>query len=376
MRKNLDELARPIIDIYNQIELDLLIEIAKRFDTAENITGILEWQLRKLQEIQGLNKDLIRIIAKYSRRTESDIMEMLQKAQFANIDPEIFKRAAEKGILSADIDTMMQSPAIRATLEKSFIELSETYKLINTRALESARQAYMDIINTAYIEVSGGIYDFNTSLRRSLQKMAANGFTGATYSRNGKIIKYSIEAAVRRDTVTAVHQLSNRVSYDLCGDMGADYVEISAHLGARVSADNPIANHAGWQGKVFKLNGSDAEYGNLKENTGYPGDILGLGGVNCRHRMFPFFPGISEPNPNQYDEEENRRAYALSQRQRKLERDIRNLKKRRKVAVASNDDVSLAVIDRQLREKYKEINVFCRQNGLKRDYTREFITDK
>lgn len=373
MRKELDTLTQGIVNIFNAIETELLINIARRFDTYDSIGGTLEWQIEKLQEIGSLNAESVKTIAKYSKRTEKEILEMLEEAGYANIDMNVLVKAYEIGKIRVDPAKLMESPIMRGILEQSYKELSGTYKLIQTKALESAKQSYMDVLNNTYIEVASGVSDYNTSIRRGLQKMAARGISGATYSRGGTIVRYSLEGTVRRDTLTAINQLANKVSFESCKEMGADYVEISSHLGARVHPTNKIANHAGWQGKVFKVVGSD-KFPNLKESTGYPDDIQGLGGVNCRHRMFPFFPGISTPNPIQYDEKENKRVYELTQKQRAMERKLRQLKKRKSVATVSNDKESLKKINEQIRVKSKELDAFCKANNLVRDFTRENIT--
>lgn len=373
MRQELDTLTQPIINIFNHIEADLLVEIAKRFDTYDTVGGSLEWQIRKLQELGSLDQNTVKIIAKLSNKTEAEILTMLNEAGFANLDVGTLTKAYNAGAISVNPSVLMESPVMSSIIEQSYKELQGTYRLIQTKALESAKQAYMDVINRTYIEVSSGTYDYQTSIRRGLQRMAAKGITGATYARGGTTVQYSLEGTVRRDTLTAVHQLANRAALESCKVLGADYVEISSHLGARVNLTNPIANHAGWQGKVFKVEGKDKKYGNLKENTGYPGDIQGLGGVNCRHRMFPFFPGISEPNPIKYNEADNRRVYELQQQQRAMERKLRQFKKQRVVALAANDDVSVKKLDAKIKNKTAEINTFCKTNNLKRDVSRENI---
>lgn len=376
MIKDPDGLTQPIIDIYNQIEYDLIIDIAKRFDTYDTIGGSLEWQLKKLDELGTLNADMVKTIAKYSKKSQKEIYDMLKSAGFANIDFEDLQRAYNAGAILVDPVTIQNNTVFAELVERSYKELDETFRMIQTKALESAKQSYMDVINRAYIEVATGTYDYNTSIRNAIQRMAENGITGATYKRGAKTVKYSLEATVRRDTLTSVHKLANQSSEVMCDEVGTDYVEISSHLGARVHPTNKIANHAGWQGKVFKIHGEDPEYPNLKESTGYPDDILGLGGVNCRHRMFPFVPGISTPNPINFSEEENRKAYELSQQQRKLERDMRKLKKKKAAAKASGDKET----EKKLREKIKlksdEIDKFCEDNKLKRDYNRELVTEQ
>lgn len=87
-----------------------------------------------------------------------------------------------------------------------------------------------------------------------------------------------------------------------------------------------VANHAKCWGKIYKVNGSDGYAKNLKEETGYPSDPRGLCGYNCRHNMAPHFKGDSN-SFIQYDSEENKKAYEVSQKQRRMERAIRKSKK-------------------------------------------------
>lgn len=372
----LTNLTLPIIEIYNKIELQLLEAVAKRFDVYDKVGGSLEWQAKKLLELGSLNEEAVKIIARNSKRTPQEIAEMLNKAGIGNIDMDLLEKAYNNGFIVVDPAVMMQNKAIRATIERSFVSLGKTYKLIQTKALESVKQAYMDVINKAYIETASGIYDYNTSIRNALRDMADQGIDGATYRRGDKIVKYSIEGTVRRDTITAVHQLANKVSVQMVDEIGADYVEVSKHIGARVSATNPIADHAGWQGKVYKVNGSDKKYTNLKEKTGYPDDIEGLGGVNCRHRMYPFFPGISVPNQYEVDPKENKRVYELSQKQRAMERSIRATKKRLIVAKASGDLDAVKGYRKKLTEKQNTLEAFCKKHKLRRQTEREMVQEE
>lgn len=369
--RNLDPLTRPIITLYEQMELDLLEAIAKRFDIYDKVGGSLEWQVMKLDEMGALNADAVKIISGYSKKSEKEIRKMLKDAGFANIDLPALDKAYTNGFLFVDPRKVMENPIFRSTLEDSFKELSAAFKLINTHALESVKHEYMSVLNRSYIDVASGVYDYNTAIKRALKGMADNGITGATYKRAGKIVNYSIEAAVRRDTMTAIHQAANRNSYNLAEELGTGYVEVSSHAGARTHPTNPIANHAWWQGKVYKIDGFDEKYGNLKTNTGYPDDILGLGGVNCRHRMFPFIPGVSTPVMEQYDEKEAERIYKATQKQRAKERKIRTLKK--ELAVANATGQPTKDLKAELNKRYEDIIAFCKENGLERDWNREMI---
>ncbi len=376
MIKDIDSLSQPIINIYSQIELDLIKEIARRFDLNDEIGGTMEWQLKKLDELGVLNADTVKVIASYSEKSEQEILNMLKKTQLANINMTELEEAYRQGSITVDPRNIKTNSAFAEAMELSYKELSNTYRLIQTKALESAKQAYMNVINRSYIEVVTGTYDYQTAIKRAIKDMAKNGISGATYKRNGKLVQYSLEGTVRRDTLTAVNKLANKSSETLCKELGAEYVEISSHLGARTHPTNPIANHAGWQGKVFKIDGSDKKYPNLKESTGYPDDILGLGGVNCRHRMFPFFPGISTPNPVRFNEEENRRVYELMQKQRAMERRMRQLKKEQAAAKEIGDKETVKKLNKKISEQSTKIDEFCKKNGLKRDFSHELVKEQ
>lgn len=374
--REIDELIQPILNLYAQLEQDLMIEVAKRFAGYDEVAGSLEWQLKKLEELGGVNKSLVKIIKQYSGRTEQEIKAMLQQAGYANFDMDVLDAAFQNGVISLDPSVLMQSENIADIINLSYKALNDTFSLINTKALESAKQKYINILNTAYLDTATGIHSLQESCNLAIQQMAKQGIGGATYKRGKKYVTYSIEGVVRRDTLTAVHQLANKVSLQACKEMGADYVEISQHLGARVHPTNPIANHAGWQGKVFKLVGSEPKYPNLKESTGYPDDILGLGGVNCRHRIFPFFPGISVPNPIHFDEEKNRKVYEATQHQRKLEREMRMLKKCKACADAVGDDDTSKLMQFKINQKDKQLDEWCDNNNLRRDYSRELVSEQ
>ena len=366
----LDELIQPIINLYNQMEYELIIEIAKRFKGGyDGVSGALEWQLQKLKELGGLNQDAIKIIAKYSKLNETVIMQMLNDAGLVNVE---FAELAAQG-LKVTPEILRSNPALKATFDNTKEVLGERYKKIETKALESVRGQYINILNKAYLGTASGTFDIATSIKKAVKEMAQNGIEGATYHRGDVTVRYSIEGTVRRDTITAVNQCANSALLETAKAYNCEAVEVSQHLGARVSAKNPIANHYGWQGKVYKIKKGEAWAQDLtgttelEQKTGY-GDIEGLSGVNCRHRMFLFFEGFSKPKKLLYNEEENKKAYELSQKQRKLERDIRGLKKQ---------IAAMQVLEsEEANKKFDEINQFCKANGLNRDYQRELVIEQ
>lgn len=175
------------------------------------------------------------------------------------------------------------------------------------------------------------------------------------------------DVAVRRAVMTGISQTAGQMQLDLAAEMDCDLVEVTAHMGARPS-------HALWQGKVYSISGKSKKYPKLSTATGY-GTGDGLKGWNCRHDFYPFFEGISERANLPVDISENNEQYALSQKQRAMERSIRASKRRLAAfdgAVQECDDEVLkhrllSKFERHsaiLKTKEKRLAEFCNANGL------------
>ncbi|MGN8987970.1 phage minor capsid protein, partial [Ligilactobacillus salivarius] len=117
-------------------------------------------------------------------------------------------------------------------------------------------------------------------------------------------------------------------------------------------------------------------------NHGY-GEPAGTLGINCRHKLFPFTPGVNVNNMTQYNPKEAIRNGNLRQKQRYYERSIRDAKKRLKIAEELEDEqmitrtkTLISARQKKLRKYIKETNKLygSKHDILTRDYDREQIT--
>ena len=384
--KQIEALCDELVKIYTDMEMDLFKDIIRRFQNYEEASGTLKWHLQKLDELGLLNKQAIKTISKYSGRGKEAIREMLKKAQFANFDKDDLTEAHKAGMIHLSMEQLQELPIIKQLQNVAYKGIvNDTIKLIETKALESTKKAYMTALNQAYIESASGTYSYNQSITRAIETMAKNGIDGVTYQReDGTIRHMSIEAVVRRDAISASTRLANDTMAKCAEEMGAEYVETTSHMGARIGdGQHDHTNHAWWQGKVYALHGKGSaeaneavgyEIQNFKETTGY-GEVDGIGGVNCRHRFFTFFPGISTLAATQYDEEKNAEIYQATQKQRAYERRIRQWKKVRDAMEMMEDTPETMVAADKARKHIEKLsqalNTHCDKYGLRRSSARE-----
>ena len=366
----LEILIKPLLRIYEDLELELIKDIAMRLNTYTGIEGSLKWYLDKLQEIGGFNKDNLALLAEYAGKSQSEVKRILRLAGYDVSKLDKYRDYIDDEQLLNNPTQMYESIAVQNIIDNSIKETNSIMETIQTKALESAKESYMKILTDSYIKVSSGVYSYDKVIKQALKDMAKEGFTGATY-KNGK--KLSLESTVRRDILTKVHQLAGNIQIEKAKQMKTNLVYVTQHLGARIRTKYTKEDyevHYEWQGKVYMLDGSSDKYDNFYEKTGY-GKLLGLCGVNCRHNFFPTFEGKS--HPKLYDEEKNEKAYQKQQEQRRYERQYRALRYQKETAKLLNDKEELKKLNPKMRNFNKEYNQFLEENNLQRNYSREYI---
>jgi len=187
-------------------------------------------------------------------------------------------------------------------------------------------------------------------------------------------VRTTIDAATRRHVVSQANQARGDLLMRRCDEWGCDLVMVSAHFGARPS-------HAVWQGRVYSRSGRDPKYPSLDYGTGYHGTgphaALGdrLCGVNCLHSLSPWVEGYSQLPSTDFSEQEERvgmtsdEYYAARQKQRGMERQVRQFKRR--VALGQERGLDMTADRYRLGRAQASLRGHCKQYGLTRDYERE-----
>lgn len=366
----LEKLIKPLIKIYDDIELELIKDIAIRLNTYSGVNGSLKWYLDKLQEMGGFNRENLELLAEFSNKSQHEVKRILRYAGYNLTGFDKYKEYYDDGYLKENPLSLYENIAIKRTIDNAIKETDSIMETIQTKALESAKQSYMKILTDSYNKVSSGIYTYDQAIRQGLKDLAEHGFTTATY-KSGRTL--SLESTVRRDVLTKVRQLSGDIELENAKQLGTNLVYVTQHLGARIRTKYMTEDyeaHCEWQGKVYMIDGSNDKYDNFYEKTGY-GEMLGLKGINCRHHFYPTFEW--EKHPERVNPEENEQTYLKQQEQRSYERRLRSLKREKVVAETLKDTDELKKIRTKMKSFNEDYDKFLKDNNLQRDYSREFI---
>lgn len=360
-------LSEELVEIYSQLETDILCDMARRLSRVGKITEMTEYQARTLVEAGLLKQNIARVLKNYDKRIVEELTAIFSDAMIKNVraDNRIFKEETGRTLSDSQTQVML------ASIKKVHSDLS---RLTLTTA-ETGNYQFIRIANRAYMNVASGAFNYNSAIKQATDELAKEGLhTRVTYSNQGKKpVTRSIEAAVRMNVLTGVNQTAAAVSLTNCDELGCDLVEVTAHLGARPS-------HEAWQGKIYKLHGSTDKYPNFYEVCRY-GEADGICGVNCRHSFYPYFEGqekhytqddLDELSAQKvsYNGEEISR-YEGEQKLRHIERNIRFYKKKAAIDEAAGLDNTKARL--KIGEWQAKARDFTTQTGIMRDSPRERI---
>ncbi len=375
-----------LVGMYQELEDWILQDIANRLIAAGTLSGTADRELWKLEQMGLHRQEIIKRLSSLTGKSRNEIRRLLKESvltSFSN-DKDVLERFAN---VQPPLQNNAVITAMNAELIKTYGELSN----LTRTTIDQSQKDLLNMLNEVDFRVASGLQSYNSAVREVLDRYAGNG----VYVNYPTGTRRSLEAAVRCCIITSMNQTAAQVTNQYIVEAGAEYVLVSAHPGARYDKKNPVGvqSHDHWQGKVYKIRGSDPDAPNLLEATGYDIDPqtgqgrvvnpLGLHGYNCAHSHKVWDKSLRNPyvdkNGNlKIDIHESQELYDLRQKQRAIERTIRKTKRQLLVKEqelnAFPDDSNIQSeydkLSYKLRLQNRKYNEFCAENDLQRQYDR------
>lgn len=253
----LDRLPEPLMKIYRDLEDDIFRYICEQFKQTGDANERSIELIRQLQR-GGLPLDKIE---KRIRKTLN-----LSEAEFERI----FEDAVERnrafygdtlnrvGLVSSPVREAALKAQEAAIYAQTLGELQNITRSLGfsvpgmggTVVFGGIQETYTRILDVALVKVQSGATNYNGAVREAVDALARSGLQWIDYPTGWH---NRVEVAARRAVMTGVGQISAKYSEALKDEIGTEYVEVSAHRGARDKGTGP-ENHRQWQGRVYKWN--------------------------------------------------------------------------------------------------------------------------
>lgn len=349
-------------DIYEQMQVELFENLIRRLkergpvDLEENPYA---WQLQKLSEMNMLNEENLKIIAKRSGIAE-DLLRKVVENEGLSIYEDTFTRYGKK-------PKGLQSNLVHESLSAlSSQAIGELHNMINSTLPESVQVVFRDIVQKTVAQVAAGISTPQKAIAESVLKWTERGFTGFVDA-GGKHWRADVYAR-------AVVKSTTRRTYNEMRTRSAKEAGITTFRYSRKSSAREMCAYIQGQivtyGPAFEQDGikvySLADYG-----YGKAGGCLG---VHCGHHLTPFVIGVNTFDAdNSPDPEEAMANAELEAKQRGLERAVRKAKERLHYANQLEDAEEIQKAKMRVKKAQGKVRQFVEDNQdvLHRDYSRE-----
>ena len=349
-------------DIINRIIERIMIRLERGEEYI--LTSADKWQIETLQEAGFLLEDIKKEIAIRTGEQEKEIAEAFEDAGVKNLewDDKIYINAGLSPV------PLWQSPYMVRIMQNAYDATIGEWKNFTRTTAQEAQSTFIKAMDEMYLKVSTGSVSYTQAFKECINNVVTEGITVTFPSGH----KDTLETAALRCVRTGISQMSGAITEERMKEMNWDIVLVSSHLGARVTGANDYTNHSWWQGKFYSLSGKDDRF--PPYSVCGEGKVQGIHGANCRHSKGPG-DGVHNPFEN-YDSKENKKAYEIQQRQRVLERRIRNTKRqtmnlKTSVDLCKDDktkfelDLSYQKKAALLQKQNAEYKEYCKNNNLK-----------
>lgn len=397
----LDSMSWEMAEVYGAITDQILINLAGYFPyfNDKNLPETaFAYQAKMLAQMGQVTNQTARIIRQGLSGADDALERIIEQAIIDSVrttEPELLKGILRGILTPPDANPIVVSPNQMRAFQLYYQQAADKLNLVNTVMLESTQQAYLGAVSDVVSEMSvvegigrihtaldtaagetiTGVSSWNQALAHATNRMKENGIIGFI-DHAGR--RWSAEAYAAMDIRTTVANTARAAVWETNQNFGNDLYQVSSHDGAR-----PLCYP--WQGKVISSNDRSGVTYDLDGNeitiyaqsdTSY-GQPAGLFGINCKHYPTPFIPGVSTVRADPQDEEANEKTYEESQKQRGLERRLREEKRDMLMLKAQNAPQD--VIDAQrnrVRRASSDIDDFCAETGRARRRNREGIYTK
>ena len=370
----LDAMPEELAELYRGLEDALLMEICSRLKLRDELNEVTVQDIKALRshgidlkEIEKAIRQTTGISEKKLNELIDDVVERNQRYYTEVID---LARVTQPDVL-VDATTI---DAIKRQTWDVFrnITASMGFLVDAGRTMLSPAKAYQWALDAATLKVESGAISYGQAIKEAVRELASSGLRVVDYESGHRD---HVDVAARRAVMTGVSQLCSKYTEQAAEYLETPYFEVSAHAGARDKpGPSPWSSHKNWQGKVYSVRDGDI-YPTIYKVCGL-GAVDGLEGANCRHRRFPWVEGVSERT---YTDDQLKHiddglgctydgktytAYEATQMQRRVEREIRKLKREKaayKAAGLHEDETAVNIRLRRLNAKYK---AFSAEAGL------------
>lgn len=360
LRDASEQLMQPVTDF-------LVEDIARRVSEAGQLTSTAAYQIWRAQNLGMSQRKLKKELQKKLDISAEEMEKLLKQAAKTGYNFDLSQMPTSHAIpFSANSSIQQIVAATVKQARKDLTNITNTMGFVCSNGkVRELTEAYQKACDDAFMRTVTGAQDYTSAIRDATRGLAEKGILSIDYN-SGR--HFTVEAAVRQNIMGGMGLMQEQISQQNHDDLGCDGWEISAHSGS-------APDHEPIQGKQYP----DKTYQKLNRSLRRP-----IGTLGCGHAAFPIIMGVNAPQYTPEELEQMRQdnetgvtvdgrhytTYDATQHQRKLERAIRNQKRKILIDKTVDDPDKLQTDQIRLVRLRDEYARFSKEAGLPTQHAR------
>ena len=199
----LDQMPDAFVQLWQQVEDDILRNVARRIGKMDKVTATANWQLWRYQQTEAVRNDVVKLLAKYTGKSETAIRKLLLQAATEAMERE----DAIYYHYDMEPPPFEESAALNNLLDAGARQTCGTWQNLTATTANTVTGAFERTLDAAWLKVNTGAFDYKTAVKQAVDSLADD-MPMVTYPSGHTD---SIEVAARRAVLTGVNQTAGKL---------------------------------------------------------------------------------------------------------------------------------------------------------------------
>ena len=164
----LDHAPDRLVLLWQQVEDDILRDVARRISKMETLTPTANWQLWRYQQTEAVRQDVIKKLARYTGKSEAAIRQLMQEAATRALE-------AEDRIYyhyNMEPTPFEDSAALQALLNAGYQQTAGTFHNLTGTTANTVSGQFEAALDRAHLKVSTGAFDYKSAIKSAVDSLA------------------------------------------------------------------------------------------------------------------------------------------------------------------------------------------------------------
>lgn len=148
----LDRMPDAFVQLWQQVEEQILQDVARRIGKMDAVTPTANWQLWRYQQTEALRNDVVKLLAKYTGKSESAIRRLLLQAATEAMERE----DAIYYHYDMEPPPFEESAALNNLLDAGARQTCGTWQNLTATTANTVTGAFERTLDAAWLKVSTG----------------------------------------------------------------------------------------------------------------------------------------------------------------------------------------------------------------------------